>query len=254
MRLKDKVITITGAGAGMGRAMALLFSAQGAKLALGELNQSTLDEVVAQVKSSGGEVIGLQGNVAVKADAEGLVERTVEVYGRIDVMVNNAGILDQNFGVGEMSDALWERVIGVNLNGPMYTCRKAVQHMRKLGGGNIINVASTAGLGGSNAGAAYTASKSGVVGLTRNIAWMYTLENIRCNAICPGGTMTPMAFNIDPTKLDPHGTSRCMVGYGTMPKTLVAEDIAQLALFLASDESKYMNGVILPADHGWRAA
>ena len=253
MRLKDKVAVITGAGAGMGRTIAELFAEHGAKLVLGEIDQTRLEEVMVSVKAKGADAVGALGNVANKADAEGLVDLAVNHFGRIDVLVNNAGILDRWQGIGEVPDDIWERVMGVNLMGTMYTMRKAVQYMRKSGGGSIVNVSSTAAMSGSNAGAAYTTSKTAVAGLTRSTAWMYTLENIRCNAICPGGVMTPLATSVDPALLDPLGIARCGLGHSTMPKTLEIGDVAKLALFLASDESTFINGQIIAADHGWRA-
>src|SRR3984893_335511 len=254
MRLKSKVIVITGGGGGMGRAIGTLFAAEGARLVLGEWDEQSLASALAEIREHGGTATGLCGNVAVQADAERLVEAAVSEFGRVDVLVNNAGVIDNNQGVGELSDAVWERVIGVNLNGPMYTSRKAVQHMLRQGGGNIINMASSSGIGGGSAGAAYTASKHGLVGLTRNTAWVYTNKNIRCNAICPGGVMTPMAKSIDLSKVDPLGAERNGVYYGTMPKLLQPEEIAKLALYLAGDDSNFINGAIISADYGWRAA
>ncbi|MDB6100820.1 MAG: short-chain dehydrogenase/reductase [Gammaproteobacteria bacterium] len=254
MRLKSKVIVITGGGGGMGRAIATLFAAEGAQLVLGEWNEESLASALAEIRQHGGTATGLCGNVAVQAEAERLVEAAVSEYGRVDVLVNNAGVLDVNQGVGELSDAVWERVIGINLNGPMYTSRKAVQHMLRQGGGNIINIVSTAGVGGASAGAAYTVSKHGLVGLTRNTAWMYTHRNIRCNAICPAGVATQMAKGIDLSKVDPLGAERNGLYYGIMPRMLQPEEIAKLALYLASDDSACISGDIISADYGWRAA
>jgi NAD(P)-dependent dehydrogenase (short-subunit alcohol dehydrogenase family) len=253
MRLKGKVIVITGGGGGMGRAIATVFAAEGAHLMLGEWNEESLSETLDEIRRLGGKAGGVRGNVAVQADAEGLIEAAVSHYGRIDVLVNNAGVIDTNQGVGELTDEIWERVIGINLNGPMYTSRKAVQHMLRQGGGNIINIASAAGLGGGSAGAAYTASKHALVGLTRNTAWTYTNKNIRCNAICPGGVVTGMHKNMDMSKADPLGLERNMLYWGTMPRTLQPEEIAKLALFLASDDSSCISGDIICADYGWRA-
>jgi NAD(P)-dependent dehydrogenase (short-subunit alcohol dehydrogenase family) len=254
MRLKDKVIVITGGGGGIGRAIATLFAAEGAKLVLGEWDQQSLTEALAEIRSQGGTANGVRGNVSVQADAEALVEAAISNYGRVDVLVNNAGVIDSNQGVGELNDEMWERVIGVNLNGPMYTSRKAVQHMLRQGGGNIINMASAAGIGGGSAGAAYTVSKHGLVGLTRNTAWMYTNKSIRCNAICPAGVVTGMAKSIDLSKVDPLGAERNGLYYSTMPKILQPVEIAKLALYLASDDSNCISGAIITADYGWRAA
>jgi NAD(P)-dependent dehydrogenase (short-subunit alcohol dehydrogenase family) len=254
VRLEDKVIVVTGGGGGMGRAIATRFAAEGARLMLGEWNEQSLAEALAEIRGLGGTASGARGDVAIQADAEGLIEAAVSTYGRIDVLVNNAGVIDSNQGVGELTDAIWDRVIGINLNGPMYTSRKAVQHMLRQGGGNIINICSAAALGGGSAGAAYTVSKHGLVGLTRNTAWTYTNKNIRCNAICPGGVVTGMHKNMDPTKADPLGLERNMLYWGTMPRTLQPEEIAKVALYLASDDSSCISGDVICADYGWRAA
>jgi NAD(P)-dependent dehydrogenase (short-subunit alcohol dehydrogenase family) len=254
MRLERKVIVITGGGGGMGLAIATLFASEGARLMLGEWNEQSLGVALAEIRAGGGTISGVCGNVAVQADAEALIEAAVSQYGRLDVLVNNAGVIDSNQGVGELTDAIWERVIGINLHGPMYTSRKAVQHMLRQGGGNIINIVSTAGLGGASAGAAYTVSKHGLVGLTRNTAWMYTNKNIRCNAICPAGVATGMAAGIDLGKVDPLGAERNGIYYATMPRILQPQEIARVALYLASDDSACISGDIISADYGWRAA
>lgn len=254
MRLQNKVAVITGAGSGMGRAMAILFAQQGAKVVAGELNQNTLDDVVATIRAAGGEVVGVQGNVAIQAQAEAAVDAAISNFGRIDILVNNAGIMDSFQGVGETGNDLWERVMGVNVNGPMYASRRAIPHMVEQGSGSIINVASVAGVSGAAAGAAYVTSKHAVVGLTKNTAWIYGPKGIRCNAIAPGGVTTNISASMDPSKIDPYGMERATVFHKTMPASLESIDIANLALFLASDEARYINGTIIPADAGWLAA
>ncbi|MDR7405089.1 MAG: SDR family oxidoreductase, partial [Armatimonadota bacterium] len=157
-------------------------------------------------------------------------------------------------GVGELDDDVWRRVLAVNLDGPMFTMRRAVPRMVQQGGGSIINISSTAGIEGGAAGAAYTASKHALVGLTRNTAWMYALKGVRCNAICPGATRTNIAESMIPERMDPAGSARAQAYAALIPAILEPEDIAALALFLASDESRQINGAIIPADAGWTAA
>ena len=251
MRLKDKVAVITGAGSGMGRAMANLFAAEGAKIVAAEWNAETLDEVVAEVRAAGGEAVGVQGNVALEADDVKIIETAVSAFGTLDVLCNNAGVMDYMQGVGELSDDIWRRVLGINLDGPMFTSRRAIPRMIAQGGGSIINTASAAGVSGGVAGAAYTASKHALVGLTRNTAWMYAKQGIRCNAICPGGTATNISETMAPDRVDAAGLKRTSGFSALMPAMLEAIDIATLALFLASDESRYINGTIIPADAGW---
>ncbi|MHB9003429.1 MAG: SDR family NAD(P)-dependent oxidoreductase [Coriobacteriia bacterium] len=253
MRLEGKVAVITGAGSGMGRAMANLFASEGAKIVAAEWNETTLTEVVDEVKAAGGEIVGVRGDVSKDEDCRRIADEAKSAFGRIDVLCNNAGVMDVNQGVAELDDAMWRRVLGINLDGPMFLSRAAVPIMLAGGGGSIINTASVAGLGGGAAGAAYTASKHGVVGLTRATAFRYGQEGVRCNAIAAGAVNTNIVQSVDPTKFDEKGTGRCQTFYGTIPASLEAIDIANAALFLASDESKMINGAILPVDAGWSA-
>lgn len=254
MRLKNKVVVITGAAAGMGKAMALKFAAEGAKLVLGDLNEGQLNEVISDISVDGSQAVGVVGNIAKQTDAELLISTAIQQFGRIDVLINNAGVLDKFQGVGEVSDEIWERLISINLNGPMYTSRKAVQAMLEQGVGSIINISSTAGVSGASAGVAYTAAKHGVIGMTRSTAWIYAQKGIRCNAILPGGTKTALMESFDPSKLDPLGYERIGAFLNIMPGLLEASHIADLAVFLASDDSRMVNGAIIPADMGWLAS
>lgn len=254
MRLEGKVAVITGAGSGMGRAMANLFAAEGARVVAAEWHAGTLEEVVAEVTSAGGTITGVEGNVALEADCERIIDTAAKTYGRIDVLCNNAGVMDVNQGVAELTDETWERVLDINLNGPMYLSRAAVPIMIGQGGGSIINTASVAGLGGGAAGAAYTVSKHGLIGLTQSTAFVYGPDGVRCNAIAAGAVETNIMQSVDPTKMDPKGSARFNTYYAAIPGQLKADDIARLALFLASDEAKMINGAIIPADAGWTAA
>jgi NAD(P)-dependent dehydrogenase (short-subunit alcohol dehydrogenase family) len=253
MRLQGKVAVITGAGSGIGLALATRFAAEGAQVVAGDWNAQRLDEAVTQIQASGGAIVGAQGNIADKAAAEQLIDLAISTYGRLDILCNNAGVMDYMQGVGEVSDDIWRRVLSINLDGPMFTSRRAIPQMIQQGGGSIINTASTAGISGGAAGAAYTASKHGLVGLTRNTAWIYANKGIRCNAICPGGTKTNIAETMPSDRLDPAGAARAGAFAALIPATLDPEDIANLALFLASDESRHINGAIIPADAGWTA-
>ena len=253
MRLEGKVAVITGAGSGMGRAMANLFAAQGAMLVVGEWNQATLDEVVAEVTAAGGRIVGVQGDISKRADAEAIVDAAVAGFGRIDILVNNAGVMDQNEAVGDVDDATWNRVLGINLTGTMNMTRKAVTLMAEQGSGSIVNVASVAAISGTVAGVSYTVSKHGILGLTRNTAWLYAQKGVRCNAILPGAVATNIQQSMDPAKIDAWASERLNLSYGMIPATLDAGDIAELALFLASEEAVHINGAAIAADGGWRA-
>lgn len=254
MRLQDKVAVVTGAGSGIGRAIAMLYAKEGAKVVACDWHGDQLNEVVNAITAEGGTAVAVQGDVSAQADAEKYVNTALERYGRIDILVNNAGVMDLNQPVGSVSDEMWQRVMSINVNGPMYTSRRAIARMVEQGGGSIVNIASIAALGGGAAGVAYTTSKYAVLGLTQSTAWMYAMQNIRCNAIAVGGVETNILSSVDATKFDPVGSARTQVYTNTITRMLQPIDIANLVLFLGSDESSVINGAIITADGGWRAA
>ncbi|MCX6016883.1 MAG: glucose 1-dehydrogenase [Chloroflexi bacterium] len=254
MRLENKVAVITGAGSGIGLAIATRFAAEGAAVVVSDWNGSRLDAAVASIRAAGGRTVGMQGHISDKAVAEGLIDCAVAEFGACDILCNNAGIMDFMQGVGELADEVWRKVLAVNLDGPMFASRQAVRYMLEHGGGSIINIASTAALHGGAAGVAYTASKHALAGLTKSTAWHYAKRGIRCNAICPGATATNIAESMPADKLDLIGAARAGEFAKLIPAYLQPTDIAALALFLASDESRLINGAIIPADGGWDAA
>ncbi len=254
MRLQGKVALITGAGSGMGRAMAVRFAAEGAKVVAAEWNEKTLHEVVETIRGQGGTAHGVQGNVADREAAEGMVQAALDTYGTLDILMNNAGVMDVNQGVGELDDETYRRVMGINVDGPVFTSRAAVKHMAEVGHGVIVNSASVAAVSGAAAGAAYTMSKHAVIGLTRSTAYVYGPKGIRCNAIIIGAVKTNIQQSVDMSKMDPYGSQRFQAYYGLIPAQLEPEDVANVGLFLASDEAKMVNGALVEADGGWRAA
>lgn len=254
MRLENKVAVVTGAASGMGKAMVTRFAAEGAKVVAADWHAESLDAVVAEISATGAEIIGVSGDVSKREDAERIIDEAVAKFGRVDVLCNNAGVMDVNQGVGDLTDEMWQRVLGINLNGPMFLSRKVVPLMVAQGGGSIVNTASVAGVGGGAAGAAYTVSKHGLVGLTRQTAFRYALEGVRCNAIAAGAVETNIMQSVDPSKMDEAGSARCQAYYAAIPGQLKPEEIANLALFLASDEAGHINGAIIPADAGWTAS
>ncbi len=254
MRLEGKVALITGAGSGIGRAMALRFAKEGAKLVASDWNEETLDALVAELKGSGAEVHGVQANVADQSQAEAMVQSAIDNYGRLDILVNNAGVMDNNQGIAELDDDLYRRVMSINVDGPVFATRVAVRQMVKQGGGAILNVASVAAVGGGAAGVAYTMSKHAVVGLTKSTAFIYSPEGVRCNALIVGGVETNIMGSVDMSKMDPYGSARIQAGLGAIPPMLQAEDISNVALFLVSDEAKRISGALVAADGGWKAA
>jgi NAD(P)-dependent dehydrogenase (short-subunit alcohol dehydrogenase family) len=250
MRLKDKVVVITGAASGMGRAMAIRFASEGAKLIVGDRHIRRLGEVVALVRDAGGSVASAEGDIGDQPTAEALVDLAHSTHGRIDVLVNNAGIMDHFQGIGELENDVWRRVLSTNLDGPMFTTRRALGYMLKAGNGSIVNIASLSSFSGASAGAAYTASKHALLGLTRNTAWRYAKEGIRCNAICPGAVKTNIQETMPEHLLDPKGMGRAVEFFSLGSAYLEPSEIASLALFLASDEARYINGSVVSADAG----
>ncbi len=249
-KLENKVAVITGAGSGIGKAMAVLFAKEGASLVVADVVEESLDKVVEEIKELNGKVVSCITDVAVKSDVESMIKTATDKYGRLDILCNNAGIMDRMMPVTELSDEFWERVIDVNLNGPFWACRKAIPVMIEQGKGVILNTASMAGLFGCRAGAAYTSSKHALVGLTKNIAFMYADKGIRCNAICPGGVVTNIGVGGDVSE---EGMARMELGISIMPSMGNPEELATVALMLVSDDGSFMNGVAIPVDGGWAA-
>lgn len=251
MRLSGKIAVITGAGSGIGQATAELFAREGAKVVGGDMNLAGLEAVAENVRQAGGEMVAVKTNIAVREQAEALVDEAVSRYGRLDILVNNAGVMDHNAGIHSVPDEMWDRIFSINVTGTMYMTRKGAQVMLAGGGGSIVNLASTAALNGSTAGVAYTASKHAVVGMTRSTAWQYAQRGIRCNAVMPGGTLTAIVQLSDIEKWDKEGAARITPYHQLMPMTMEVIDIAELILFLGSDAARRINGAIIPADGGW---
>ncbi len=252
MKLQNKVAIVTGAGSGMGEAIALLYAQEGAKVVVADINASAVDRVVAQIKDNGGTAAGVVVNVSKKEDIEAMIQTAVSSFGSLDILVNNAGIMDNFTPVGDVTDELWDRVLSINLTGPLMASRAAIHIMKdQPSGGVIINNASVGGLFGTRGGAAYVASKHGLIGLTKNIAATYGREggNIRCNAIAPGGVNT----NIQTTITEPHPLGMAALTDVGSGKIADPVEIARVALFLGSDDSSFVNGDVIKADGGWTA-
>ncbi|WP_080875596.1 SDR family oxidoreductase [Oceanobacillus timonensis] len=252
MKLKDKVAVVTGAASGMGKAIAELYAKEGAKIIVADLNLEGAEETVQAITNSGGTAKALEVNVAKLEDIESMIDTAVSSFGTLDILVNNAGIMDGMEAAGDIGDEKWDLIFDVNTKGVMRAIRKVIPIFLKQGKGNIINTASTGGLNGAHAGATYVASKHAVVGLTKNTGFMYAKEGIRCNAIAPGAVETNISSSM--SNVNEFGISRTQLTHGLSPRSGQSEEIAQVALFLASDESSFVNGTVITADGGWTAA
>lgn len=247
--LDGRVAVITGAGSGIGRAMATAFVAAGARVLAVDLSAERL----AETRAHAGDPEALEPHVADAADEAaiaGMLAAAEARFGPVDILCNNAGILDRMAPLDETDNALWHRVVGVNLTGPFLACRAALPGMLARGRGVIVNTCSIAGLLGGRAGIAYTATKHGLLGLTRSIAATYGDRGIRCNAVSPGSVKTDLAAGVEPSAA---GWALRQKGLATRPPQAVPEEIAPVAVFLASDEARYVNGANIVADAGWTA-
>ena len=262
MSLAERTAVVTGAGSGLGRAIAVALAARGARVAAVDIDAGSAEETARMVGAAGGRTIALRADTSVAADIDRAVSEAVRALGPLEIMVNNAGILDGYFDVHEMTEAVWRRVIDIDLTGVFFGCKRAIQEMLPRGRGRIVNMASVAGLNGTGGGAAYIAAKHGVVGLTRQMAVVYSARGITVNAVCPGPIATGLRQHsqgiLGPGVPDMSGRGvavsdeqvRALVPAG---KRGTVEDIASAVCYLASDEARYVTGHAMVVDGGWRA-
>jgi NAD(P)-dependent dehydrogenase (short-subunit alcohol dehydrogenase family) len=252
LRLAGKVALITGAGSGMGRAAAELFAREGARVVATDVAEDAGHAAVEAVLTAGGDALFVRADVSQAADCAAMVRAAVETYGGLHVLYNNAGIFPaDDGGVLDTPDATWQHVMDVNLKGVWLGCKAGIPAMLASGGGSIVNVASFVALmGAATAQIAYTASKGGVLSMTREIAVEYARRGIRVNALCPGPIETPLMAEL---MADPQWAARRLV-HIPMGRPGHAAEIARAALFLASDDSSFMTGATLVVDGGITAA
>jgi len=251
MVLKDKVAVVTGASSGMGYFIAAEYARQGAVVLAVARRAERLEKLVQETQGYPGRVEAFAADLSDMEQAEMIIDEAVRRFGKIDILVNNAGIMDDFSPVGEFKNEMLDKVMKVNVYALFYSSRRAIEAFEKQGGGVIINVASVGGLYGGRAGAAYTASKHAVVGLTKNTAYHYKDKNIRCNAICPGAIETEVGNGEFMKNINAEAAQRMYKGLGTMPRQGKPEEIASVAVFLASDASSYINGQAIAVDGGW---
>ena len=243
MRLKDKVAIITGSARGIGQATALKFAAEGAKVVVCDLDRKAVDEVVAEIVAARGQAIGFTVNVTDKASIAAMVMGVTDKYGRIDVLVNNAGIVDDAM-LRKMTDDQFERVIDVNLKGTYNCARAVVDIMIAQGAGVILNASSVVGLYGNFGQTNYAASKFGVIGMAKTWARELGRKGIRANAVCPGFVETTILKSI------PQKVLQAMIDRVPLGRLAKPEEIANTYAFLASDEASYINGAVIEVSGG----
>lgn len=253
MKLKGKVALVTGASSGMGRAIAHLFAKEGAQVYGAARRIERLEELAEETKDFEGRIIPYQIDLMDRQATLDMVDFVKKDAGKLDILVNNAGIMDDFSPVGDVSDQMLRRVFELNVFTLFNTTGKAVKIFEEQGGGVIVNIASLSGLYGARAGAVYTAAKHAVVGLTKNTAFMYADRNIRINAIGPGGVDTEIAQSEFMKNINMEGMNRITPMMAGNPRTGSPQEIAHIALFLASDDSSFVNGQVLIADAGWTA-
>jgi NAD(P)-dependent dehydrogenase (short-subunit alcohol dehydrogenase family) len=244
---ETRVAIVTGAGSGIGLAIARTLAKSGHAVVVVDIDAARADDLAADLRHSGSSALSVHADLAKREAAEGIVSTTLEHYGHVDVLVNNAGIMDGFAPLLDTDAALFGRVMGVNLEGALWASRAALGAMLGRGRGVIVNIASIGGFTGGRAGAAYTVSKHALVGLTRSVAWHYGPQGIRCVAVCPGA----IDMGISPGEPNPLGWARLEPLLAALPKQGAPEDIAALVGFLASDAARAINGAVVTADHGW---
>ena len=252
MRLSNKVALITGASSGIGKESSLLFAKEGAKIAAVDINETEGQKIVQEIKSMGGDAIYINADVSKADDCRSMVEKTENQFGKLNVMFNNAGIMDSRDDNSQITEEdVWDLTMAINLKGVFLGCKYGIAAMQRAGGGSIINTASFVGLmGAATPQVAYTASKGGVIALTRELSVIHARENIRVNALCPGPLRTELLMKF----LDTEAKKNKRLVHIPMGRFGEAKEMAQAALFLASDESSYTTGTEFIVDGGITSA
>ncbi|MFN0006612.1 MAG: glucose 1-dehydrogenase [Planctomycetota bacterium] len=252
MRLANKVALITGAGGGIGGESALLFAAEGASVVVADVDTRGADATVGRVRAAGGKAAFVRADVSKDADCAAMVAFAERTFGKLDILFNNAGIMDSaDDDAVKTSEAVWEKTLAINLKGVFLGCKHGIPALRRAGGGSIVNTASfVALLGAATPQLAYTASKGGLVAMTRELAVIHAREKIRVNALCPGPLKTELLMKF----LDTDAKKQRRLVHIPMGRFGEAKEMAKAALFLACDDSSFMTGASLVVDGGITAA
>lgn len=247
--LENKIAVITGANSGIGKKTAEIFAQQGATVVLAARRLEKLQEVEAAIKAAGGEALSVQGDVSIQSDCQHIVEEAVKKYGRIDVLVNNAGMADKHRPITRCDADWWHEICRVNQDSVFYMMKAALEYMEKQGSGSIINISSIGGVR-ANSGIAYSATKTAVNAMTQNVALQYVGKGIRVNSVCPGPTPTPLNTQEQLATFDKAFADLCGAHMYLEAPEATVEDQANACLYFASDMSKAVTGQILVVDHG----
>lgn len=247
MQVKNKIVIITGAGSGIGKACALQFSKQDATVVIADINLESAQKVATEINTNNGKAIAIKVNVAKFHEVENLINQTIATFGKLDVMVNNAGIGPEYLKTHEATLKDWDRVISVNQSGVFYGMKLALQQFLQQGYGNIVNIASLAGLKASPYNISYSASKFAVVGMTKSAAMEYANKNIRINAVCPGYTESALLDQLLSVKPEMDAILKSVIPMKRFGK---AAEVANAVLWLASDETQFITGQTITLDGG----
>ena len=250
MKLSNKVAIITGAGSGIGRASAIMFAKEGAKIIVADINDGGGEDTVAAIKSSGGEAAFVHTDVCIASEVESLINIAKNKFGKIDILFNNAGIVHELTPVENLDESLWDRVYAVNVKAHFMTAKYVVPVMREAGGGVIINMASMAGIRPRKGQSAYASSKAAVIGLTKALALELAPHRIRVNCICPAAVDTPMTPQMVPKGISVEEFNEAIIQTMPLGRIATPEDVAYAALYLASDESAMLTGSCINVDGG----
>ncbi len=247
-KLENKVAIITGGNAGVGKEIAKLFASEGATIVISARRQQALDEVAKEIEEAGGKVLGVPTDISKIDDVKNLIKTTIDTYGQLDILINNAGVLDQGLNAIDRIDYDdLNKVIDINQKGTMYCMSEALKVMTS--GASIVNISSVAGQYGAG-GAVYVSTKAAIIGVTKHTAMRFAKEKIRCNVICPGSITTSMAAGLTPDTMDMKMMGAMSAHSDLSLQPCSPLDVAKVALFLASDDAAPLTGQVIVSDYG----